>query len=188
MTALKVLALSTSLAAVSGCSTSIDDYRDTTPTFSLKSYFDGELTAWGIVQDYSGKLTRRFCVDIIATWQGNSGQLHESFYFNDGTRQTRIWNVNIAPDKSVTGTAGDVVGQASGQSQGSAFNWQYNLTVPIDGTEYDFAIDDWMYALDDKRMMNRSYMKKFGVTVAEFSIFFDKFHGIFSINLITYKL
>ncbi|ABG39850.1 putative lipoprotein [Paraglaciecola sp. T6c] len=174
MTILKTLALTAGAALLAGCSASIDDYRDTRPTFSLKNYFDGEITAWGIVQDYSGKLTRRFCVDIVATWQGNKGQLHESFFFNDGTRQTRIWKVNVAQDQTVTGTAGDVVGQASGSSQGSAFNWQYTLTVPIDGTEYDFAIDDWMYALDDQRMMNRSYMKKFGVTVAEFSIFFDK--------------
>jgi hypothetical protein len=28
--------------------------------------------------------------------------------------------------------------------------------------------------IDDNRMMNRSYMKKLGVTVAEISIFFDK--------------
>ena len=174
MHTLKALYLSASVVLLSACTTAIDEYRDTTPTFSLKDYFDGQLTAWGIVQDYSGKLPRRFCVDITATWQGNNGQLDESFYFNDGTRQTRIWNVTVDDNGAVTGSASDVVGQASGTSQGSAFNWKYTLTVPIDGTEYDFAIDDWMYALDNDRMMNRSYMKKFGVTVAEFSIFFDK--------------
>lgn len=174
MYSIKVLLISASLLLLNACSTAIDEYRGSTPTFSLKDFFNGELTAWGIVQDYSGKLTRRFCVDITATWQGNNGQFNEEFYFNDGTRQTRIWDISINPDGSVIGSAGDVVGQASGLSQGSAFNWQYTLTVPIDGNEYDFAIDDWMYALDDKRMMNRSYMKKFGVTVAEFSIFFDK--------------
>lgn len=156
------------------CSHSIDDYESTKPTFSLATYFDGEVTAWGIVQDYSNKLTRRFCVDIIGTWQGNQGQLHETFYYNDGEQQIRIWNLKIDSDGSVTGGAADVVAEANGGSKGTAFNWQYTLRVPIDDSEYDFFIDDWMFMMDDNRMMNRSYMKKFGVTIAEISIFFDK--------------
>jgi hypothetical protein len=66
------------------------------------------------------------------------------------------------------------MGQASGGSQGTAFNWQYTLRVPIDDTKYDLFIDDWMFMMDKNRVMNRSYMKKLGVTVAEISIFFDK--------------
>lgn len=159
---------------VISCSSSLDDYQNTSPEFSLPDYFDGEVTAWGIVQDYSTKLSRRFCVDIVGTWQGNQGQLHETFYYNDGEQQIRIWDLSIASDGSVTGGADDVIGQASGRAQGSAFNWQYTLRVPIDDKEYDLYVDDWMYQMDENRLMNRSYMKKFGITVAEISIFFDK--------------
>lgn len=156
------------------CSSSLDDYENTSPKFDLAEYFNGEVTAWGIVQDYSNKLSRRFCVDIVGTWKGNQGQLHETFYYNDGEQQIRIWNLQIAQDGTVTGGASDVIGQASGSAKGTAFNWQYTLRVPVDDTEYDLFVDDWMYMLDSHRMMNRSYMKKFGVTVAEISIFFDK--------------
>jgi hypothetical protein len=156
------------------CSSSLDDYANTTPEFDLPAYFNGEVTAWGIVQDYSNKLTRRFCVDIIGTWQGNQGQLHETFYYNDGEQQIRIWKLQITEDGSVIGGAADVIGQANGGSKGTAFNWQYTLRVPIDDTEYDLFVDDWMFMMDNNRVMNRSYMKKLGVTVAEISIFFDK--------------
>ena len=159
---------------VLSCSSSLDEYENTSPEFDLTTYFDGEVTAWGIVQDYSKKLTRRFCVDIVGTWQGNKGQLHETFYYNNGEQQIRIWDLEIADDGSVTGGADDVIGQATGGSQGSAFNWQYTLRVPIDDTEYDLFVDDWMYMMDNNRVMNRSYMKKLGITVAEISIFFDK--------------
>ena len=159
---------------VLSCSSSLDEYENTSPEFDLTTYFDGEVTAWGIVQDYSKKLTRRFCVDIVGTWQGNKGQLHETFYYNNGEQQIRIWDLEIADDGSVTGGAADVIGQATGGSKGSAFNWQYTLRVPIDDTEYDLFVDDWMYMMDNNRVMNRSYMKKLGVTVAEISIFFDK--------------
>jgi hypothetical protein len=159
---------------VLSCSSSIDEYENTKPEFNLQSYFNGEVTAWGIVQNFSNKLTRRFCVDIIGTWQGNQGQLHETFYYSDGEQQIRVWNLQIADDGSVTGGAADVIGEASGGSQGTAFNWQYTLRVPVDDTEYDLFVDDWMFMMDNNRVMNRSYMKKFGVTIAEISIFFDK--------------
>ena len=166
--------LFTTAVLLSGCSATLDDYQGTSPEFDLKDYFSGDVTAWGIVQDYSTKLTRRFCVDIVSTWQGNQGQLHETFYYHDGEQQIRIWELEIGEGGKVTGTAADVVGQASGQANGTAFNWNYTLTVDIGDSTYDFAIDDWMYMLDDTRMMNRSYMSKFGVTLAEISIFFDK--------------
>lgn len=159
---------------LSACSSSLEDYAQSTPSFKLQDYFNGKITAWGIVQDYSGKLTRRFCVDIVGSWQGNKGQLDETFYYADGEQQKRIWQLSVASDGTVTGTAEDVVGVASGRASGTAFNWKYTLTVPVDGSNYDFAIDDWMFMLDQQRLMNRSYMKKFGVTVAEISIFFDK--------------
>jgi hypothetical protein len=170
----KYLLLALTAPFVLSCSSSLDDYDKTTPEFDLPEYFNGEVTAWGIVQDYSKKLTRRFCVDIVGTWQGNQGQLHETFYYNNGEQQVRIWELQIAEDGSVTGGAADVIGQANGGSQGTAFNWHYTLRVPVDGTEYDFFVDDWMFMMNKNRMMNRSYMKKFGVTVAEISIFFDK--------------
>jgi hypothetical protein len=170
----KYLFLALTAPFVLSCSSSLDDYDKTTPEFDLPEYFNGEVTAWGIVQDYSKKLTRRFCVDIVGTWQGNQGQLHETFYYNSGEQQVRIWELQIAEDGSVTGGAADVIGQANGGSQGTAFNWHYTLRVPVDGTEYDFFVDDWMFMMNKNRMMNRSYMKKFGVTVAEISIFFDK--------------
>ncbi len=159
---------------LTACSATLDDYADTGPKFDLQTYFTGDVTAWGIVQDYSTKLTRRFCVDIIGTWEGNTGRLHETFYYNDGEEQIRIWDLEIAADGSVTGTAGDVIGVASGGASGTSYNWQYTLQVPIGESTYEFAIDDWMYMMDEHRMMNRSYMSKLGINVAEISIFFDK--------------
>lgn len=171
---IKCIALAASAMLLMNCSSSLDDYKETGPAFNLRDYFSGDVTAWGIVQDYSKQLSRRFCVDIVGTWQGNKGQLHETFYYNDGEQQVRIWQLIQGDDGTITGTAGDVVGQASGSESGTAFNWKYTLRVPVDGSEYDLHVDDWMFKLDENRVMNRSYMSKFGITVAEISIFFDK--------------
>ena len=157
-----------------GCSASLEDYAASSPEFNLKTYFSGDITAWGIVQDYSKAVVRRFCVDIVGTWNGNEGQLHETFYYNDGEQQIRVWDLQIGANGKVTGGAGDVIGEASGSANGMSFNWQYSLKVPVGDSEYNLFVDDWMYMLDKNRMMNRSYMSKFGVKVAEISIFFDK--------------
>lgn len=45
--------------------TTVDDYADTTPAFELDKFFEGELTAHGIVQDRSGKVLRRFNVEML---------------------------------------------------------------------------------------------------------------------------
>ncbi|MEP4891034.1 MAG: DUF3833 domain-containing protein [Aliiglaciecola sp.] len=174
MNIIRYSTLCAAIIGLTGCSTSIDDYQNTTPEFNLKEYFSGNVTAWGIVQDFSQKTVRRFCVDIIGTWQGDNGKLHETFYYADGETQVRVWQLNIQQDGSVTGSAGDVIGQASGGATGMSFNWNYTLRVPIDDSEYDIKVDDWMFMMDENRMMNRSYMSKLGISVGEISIFFDK--------------
>ena len=127
-----------------------------------------------MLQDYSGKITRHFCVDIVGTWDNNRGTLHESFYFNDGEEQTRIWEIVTHADGTITGTAGDVVGQASGAIKGAALHWEYTLQVPVNGSLMEFEVDDWIIQTDEERLMNRSYLKKWGITAAEIFIHFDK--------------
>ena len=35
-------------------------------------------------------------------------------------------------------------------------------------------MDDWMFQLDENKVMNKTSMSKFGVKVAEVTLFFDK--------------
>jgi len=47
--------------------------------------------------------------------------------------------------------------------------------VPVDDKSYRLKFDDWMWAMDDGNVViNRSYLKKFGITVAEITIFMQK--------------
>lgn len=165
------------------CTTAINDYESEPGSFSLESYFDGPVVAWGMIQDYSKKVNRRFCVELDGQWQqsldenGTSiikGRLNEWFYFDDGEVSQRIWNLTKTSRNTYQGSANDVVGDASGRIAGFAFQWQYNLQVNIDGTEYSFFLDDWMYQLDEYRVFNRTSMRKFGFEVAEITLFFDK--------------
>lgn len=175
MDALKTTPLSVAtIFLLSSCSTDIGHYEKTTPELDIKTYFTGKLTAWGMVQDYQNKVTRRFCVELEGTWQENNGILAEKFYFQDGEVSYRNWQLTKLANGQYQGTAEDVIGTAAGQQHGFAFQWQYTLEVPIEDTTYEFFLDDWMYKVDDYRVFNRTSMKKFGIEVAQITLFFDK--------------
>ena len=159
---------------ISSCSTALDDYQEVEKPFDIKQYFDGNVIAWGIVQDYSNKVSRRFCVELEGTWQGDEGVLAEKFYFNDGEITYRNWQLSKKSDGSYEGQAEDVVGTAIGKHQGFAFQFQYQLSLVVEEDTYQVSMDDWMYQLDEHRVMNKTSMSKLGVKVAEVTLFFDK--------------
>lgn len=171
---LKLILLCCTAFLITSCSTHITDYKETTPKFDIKRYFTGDLIAYGMVQDYSNQVTRRFCVELKGTWLENQGELAEVFYFNDGEISYRTWQLTKLANDEYSGTAEDVVGTATGKQSGYAFQWQYQLLVPIGEDTYQFSMDDWMYQLDEHRVFNRTTMNKFGVKAAEITLFFDK--------------
>ncbi|RUO22308.1 DUF3833 domain-containing protein [Aliidiomarina iranensis] len=159
---------------LAGCSAKIEDYRGDSPQLHLDEYFVGDIVAYGMVQDRSGKVTQRFRADIVGTWNGNEGELDEVFYWDDGREQTRVWKITKTGPNSYEGTAGDVKGVANGTTAGNALHWVYQLEVPFRDGTIAVTLDDWMYLLDEDRLVNRTEMRKFGFRVGEITIYMEK--------------
>ena len=171
---IRSLWLGTLVWLVAGCATvDVAQYRDEKPVLDLAQYFSGPVDGWGMFQDRSGQVVKRFYVRVNGTWNGNAGTLDEEFTYSDGTRETRVWKIVKDRDR-YTGTAGDVVGTARGEAQGNALRWNYVLALPVDGRTWHMDMDDWMYLIDDKTMLNRTTMSKFGVKVGEVTLSFRK--------------
>ena len=113
---------------------------------------------------------------MVGTWSGNKGVLDEVFtYYDSDRKQVRECEITKIDDLNYTGTAGDIIGTATGKSFGNAINWTYEMDVPVDDKSYRLKFDDWMWAMDNGNVViNRSYLKKFGITVAEITIFMQK--------------
>ncbi len=159
---------------MTGCATfTPQEYVKETPKLDLATYFNGKVDGWGMVQDRSGKVLRRMVVEIDCRWNGNEGVLDESFQWSDGKTEKRVWKIRKDGDRYI-GTAGDVVGEAVGEAAGNTLRWNYVLALPVDGSTYHMNMDDWMWMIDEKTLANRTTMSKFGVKVAEISIFFRK--------------
>lgn len=163
------------LFVLSGCtSVQVKDYANEKPVLSLEEYLSGDLEAHGIFQDRSGKVVKRFLVKMKGTWVGNVGTLDEDFFYSDGTTGKRVWTITKTADGKYVGTAGDVIGQAVGESSGNAFRWVYTLDLPVGDTTYHVKFDDWMFLMDEKIMLNKSEMSKFGIYLGEVTLTFIK--------------
>jgi hypothetical protein len=170
------LALALGAAAlVAGCASPTPaDYAAEKPRLDLKQYFDGELVAHGLFTDRSGRVARRFVVQMTGTWQGNQGTLDERFTYSDGKTERRVWRLTDLGGGRYEGRADDVVGVAEGIAAGNALNWRYTLALPVDGRVGEVQFDDWMYLMDERVMLNKAVMSKFGLRLGEVTLAFTK--------------
>ena len=163
------------LASLAGCAgPRIEEMAQELPRLDLRQYFNGMIDAWGIFTDRNGKVVKRFTVVMDCSWNGDEGVLDEAFVYSDGTKQRRIWKLKAGPNGSYTGRADDVVGEASGQVSGNAFRWGYILALPVDGRVWHVEFDDWMYLMDDRVMLNKATMSKWGVKLGEVTLSFTR--------------
>jgi hypothetical protein len=161
---IRTLLITTALVAVlTACSqVEVTDYSDARPLLDIEQFFNGDLTAHGVVKDRGGKVTRSFHADITAHWKDGVGTLVEDFVFDDGETQQRIWT--LTPDGAgfYTGTAGDVIGEGKLQQAGNSLFLDYVLRLSYRGSEVDVRVDDRMYLVSPDILINESSLSKFG--------------------------
>lgn len=160
---------------LAGCAgPSLEDYRNAEPALIPQQFFDGELSARGVVKDLSGEVTRTFDADIVATWDDHGvGTLDEVFRFNDGEVQTRVWTLTPGRD-GYHAEAGDVVEPGTLRWQGNAIHMNYVLRVPYGDGTIDVRMDDWMYLITPDTLINQTTMSKWGIDVGEVVLVIQK--------------
>jgi len=157
------------------CSTvSVEDYADNRPQLVAEQFFNGQLVAHGVVKDRGGKVIRYFSASIDASWKDGVGTLDERFVFDDGERQTRVWTLKPSGDNHYIATAGDVIGDGRMEIAGNSLFLDYVLRIPYDGDTLDLRIDDRMYLVSERVLMNESIMTKWGFEVGRILLVIQK--------------
>ncbi len=175
LTRLSALSMVAATPFVASCAgPQVQSYAQEKPQLDLRTYFNGTLDAWGVFTDRSGQVVKRFTVVMDCRWSGDQGVLDEAFVYSDGTQQRRIWKLTAEPNGRYTGRADDVVGEAMGQVSGNAFRWGYTLALPVDGRVWHVDFDDWMYLMDERVMLNKATMSKWGVKLGEVTLSFTR--------------
>jgi len=167
---MKLVILPVILLSLTGCSQSLDDYQQMQPKLTLPGFFTGSSKAFGVLQNWRGQQTLHFSAELCGQWQGNQGDLYEIFLYSDGRTDKRHWQLQVSADGSISGSAEDVVGKASGRIAGNTLYWEYVLRIPqVDGS-IDVAVKDWLYLVTPQQLVNRSTLHKFGLTVGELTL------------------
>lgn len=163
------------LLALAACSSPQPErYAQQMPQLVLQQYFNGTLDAHGMFQDRSGEVIKRFVVVIRGQWKGDAGELDEDFTYADGSKQKRVWQLRRTGPDTFSATAPGVVGEARGKVSGNALHWQYVLALPVDGKTVEVDMDDWMFLIDERVMLNRTHMSKFGVNLGSVTLSFTR--------------
>ena len=70
-----------------------EEFNNTEPIIKIEKYFEGEVKAWGILQDRNGKITRQFNANMFGKFENNLLTLEEDFFWKDGEQQKRTWKI-----------------------------------------------------------------------------------------------
>ena len=172
---IKVVLIAVCSAALSACSSvSVEEYAANKPQLVAEEFFNGKLLAHGIVKDRGGLVIRYFSASIDASWRDGIGTLDESFVFDDGEKQTRVWTLKPNGNNSYVATAGDVIGDGRMKVAGNSVFLDYVLRVPYDGDSIDLRIDDRMYLVSERVLLNESIMTKWGFEVGSILLVIEK--------------
>lgn len=153
----------------------LEDYAGKQPRIDLVEYFDGAtVDAWGQFQDLFGEVQRRFHVVITGSMDGDTLILDERFVYDDGEEKTQIWRIRQTGPDRWEGTANGVIGKATGERSGNAINWRYDFDLPVGDGTWQVNFDDWLWQQDERVVINRAYVSRFGITIGEVIITFVK--------------
>jgi hypothetical protein len=107
---------------------------------------------------------------MTGTKKGDELTLDEDFIWSDGERQKRVWHFKKVSDDVYEGRADDVVGVARVTQAGFALRLEYTLRVPVSGRQFEIRLDDWIYAINDRVVINRARMSKLGVHLGDITL------------------
>ena len=142
--------------------------------FELLEFFDGETSAWGLVVDRFGKLQRTFKVKLTGKRDNTKLLLKEYFTYNDGEKEYREWVIKKTEAGSYEGISKDAIGLARGKKVGNTIRMAYDTKISIGENDIKVSFDDRFIKTDKKVVINRAEILKWGIKIADVTIFFSK--------------
>lgn len=144
-----------------------ESYAETAPAFDPARVLSGRLDSEGVIFGPTGRAVSRFVMRMEGHWDGARGTLTEDFRYDSGRSQQRRWDLVLHNDGRLTATAPDVIGEGQGVVSGGTLQLRYRLRLPEEAGGHVLDVIDWLYLMPNGTVMNRSQMRRFGVTLAE---------------------
>lgn len=144
----------------------VAEFAGAGPDFDPVRFFTGHVRSWGVMER-SGQPTAIVTTDCVGEADGDALHMTQTLRIGSDAPQVRRWVMRRTAPGRYEATANDMVGTATGEAAGRAYHWSWTLALPPGGLVRDVTLDQWWYLLDDGSMLNRTRIRKLGITVAE---------------------
>ena len=154
-----------------GCSEAppAEELRATTPVIDPIRFFTGHVRSWGVMEDRSGRPTSIVNTDCTGEADGDTLRMTQRLTIGQDSPVTRVWQMRRVGTDRYEATANDMVGTAAGDASGRAFHWTWTLATSPGNDLQNGSLEQWWYLLEDGSMLNRTTIRKLGVTLAQVS-------------------
>jgi Protein of unknown function (DUF3833) len=145
------------------------------PAFTLEGFFTGRTVGRGAFVSAIAGVNRPMVVKTRGRWDGKTLTLREDFVFADGEKDVKTWRFTRLSPGIYEGVREDVVGKAVVRQVGNTVQLTYSADVKSkDGsvTRLDFA--DTIAPIDQRRVLNKATVSKFGIPIGEISLIFER--------------
>ena len=154
----------------------MDDMEtDLENVFDMTRYFNGTTRAWGVFEDRFGRVRKTFDVTIKGHWQGDVFIMDERFRYSDGVTDVRKWFIELENEgRSIIARCNDCVGEARGVSERDQISLDYLIKLKIGGRDVVVRFKDRLYRMNDRIVLNRATMSKWGVKLGDVTLCFER--------------
>jgi Protein of unknown function (DUF3833) len=143
----------------------------------ITQFLAGRSQAYGVFQDRFGRVRRSFEVTVAGKWDGPVFVLDEAFVYDDGERETRQWRVTKGADGRFTATCADCIGTAQGRAEADGWRMRYGFRLRLKKRALAVQFDDRMIRVGQHLAINRARVSKWGITLGEVMIVFERQDG-----------
>jgi hypothetical protein len=145
--------------------------------FELTEFFEGRTRARGLFADRFGTVRRRFTAELDGRWTDSQFLLEESFVFDDGETDHRLWRFSVAKAGSFTATCRECIGTAIGELAAGSATMSYRFRLQLKSRVLEVSIEDRFRRIDCDTVSSRASVRKWGVKLGELSVVFKRSDG-----------
>jgi hypothetical protein len=135
---------------------------------------EGRTRIHGIFEDRFGRVRRRISGELHGRWQEPGLVVDESFMYDDGTCETRQWQITRPIAGKFRAVCSDCVGTAEGECLPGLARMRYKFRLRLKSNVVVVDFDDRILVLNSSVAINRSTVSKWGIRLGELFLVLEK--------------
>jgi len=140
----------------------------------IERFLLGRSRAEGVFQDFTGRIRRRFAIQLDGRLDGGALVLSEHFLFDDGATEQRVWRITPIGAGGYSANADDMIGDARGAVRGGVLRWSYLFSLKLGARRMRVRFHDTFVQTAEDTLLNVARVTKFGFELGRSTLIFRR--------------